>query len=64
MYSKGDIVKVRFPFSDFSQGKIRPALVISDEEIHKSTGDYIFLSLKFQFIISNDLLSFLFHNPN
>ena len=26
---RGDVVLVRFPFSDYSTGKLRPALIIS-----------------------------------
>ena len=28
-YSKNDVILVRYPFSDFSTAKIRPAIVIS-----------------------------------
>ena len=28
-YSKGDVVLVRFPFSDLSESKVRPVVVVS-----------------------------------
>jgi len=36
MYKRGDIVAVKFPFSDFSTGKIRPAVVMSNSLISAS----------------------------
>lgn len=36
-FSVGDVVTVRFPFSDLSQTKIRPALVLADAD----KGDFI-----------------------
>jgi mRNA interferase MazF len=45
MYSQGDIVKIKFPFSDFSEGKIRPALVISDKNLYKNTGDVMLVQI-------------------
>jgi mRNA interferase MazF len=41
---KGDIVKIDFPFSDGIGTKPRPALVISNEEIHK-TGDVLVVQI-------------------
>lgn len=40
MYKRGDIVAVRFPFSDGSGAKLRPALVLSNGTIER-TGDLI-----------------------
>jgi mRNA-degrading endonuclease toxin of MazEF toxin-antitoxin module len=45
MLNRGDILKIKFPFSDFTRGKIRPALVISDEEMHKTTGDIMLIQI-------------------
>ena len=40
MYQRGDIVSVPFPFTDLTQTKLRPALVVSNKEVNK-TGDVI-----------------------
>lgn len=53
-YRRGDIVIIGFPFSDFSQIKKRPALIISNKRVNY-TGDYLMVQ-----IISkthNDILS-------
>ncbi len=39
----GDVVLVSFPFTDLSQNKVRPAVVISTEEVHKKEDDYTLL---------------------
>jgi mRNA-degrading endonuclease toxin of MazEF toxin-antitoxin module len=39
-YKKGDIVIIRFPFSDLTKTKKRPALIISNDIVNK-TGDYL-----------------------
>ena len=39
----GDVVLVSFPFTDLSQSKVRPAVVISTEEVHKKEDDYTLL---------------------
>ena len=44
MYRKRDIVLVPVPFSDNKNRKVRPALVISNEEVH-STGDAIIVQI-------------------
>lgn len=36
-----DVVLVPFPFSDFSDKKIRPVVVISNDEFNKSSDDVI-----------------------
>ena len=43
-FSVGDIVLVRFPFSDLSQQKLRPALVLADVK----NGDYILCQITSQ----------------
>jgi mRNA interferase MazF len=40
MYKQGDVVVVKFPFTDGSEFKKRPALVISNDAINK-TGDLL-----------------------
>jgi mRNA interferase MazF len=44
MYSRGDIVSVNFPFTDGSQSKERPALIISNDMI-AGTGDVVILMI-------------------
>lgn len=44
MFSRGDIVAVRFPFSDGSNSKLRPALVLSNTSIDR-TGDVVLVMI-------------------
>jgi mRNA interferase MazF len=44
MLKKGDIVIVRFPFTDASEYKKRPALVISNHQVNL-TGDYLMVQI-------------------
>ncbi len=44
MYSQGDIVVVRFPFTDGSEFKKRPALILSNAKVNK-TGDYLLVQI-------------------
>jgi mRNA interferase MazF len=46
-YQQGDIVVVDFPFSDVSQTKKRPAIVLSNQLINQ-TGDYILVMITSQ----------------
>lgn len=41
----GDIILVRFPFTDLSASKRRPALVLSEPEYHSEYGDAVVLAL-------------------
>ncbi len=43
-YNRGEIVWVKFPFSDASTTKLRPALIISNNRINK-TGDYLLMQV-------------------
>ena len=47
MYKQGDIVIVNFPFTDLSNSKVRPAVVISNDKINIS-GDYIIVMISTQ----------------
>lgn len=38
-----DIVLVQFPFTDLTQTKLRPAVVVSREEVHRNEDDYTLL---------------------
>ncbi|MGN6617936.1 MAG: type II toxin-antitoxin system PemK/MazF family toxin [Ilyomonas sp.] len=43
-YKRGDIVWVKFPFSDASANKLRPALIISNNIVNQ-TGDYLLMQI-------------------
>ena len=55
-YKKGDIVLVKFPFTDASSGKLRPALIISNDTINK-TGDYLLMQVTIR--LHGDALSLI-----
>ena len=54
IYKQGDIVVVNFPFTDISQTKKRPALVVSNDNVNR-TGDYLLVQITSQ--VKNDGLS-------
>jgi mRNA interferase MazF len=54
MYKQADIVVVKFPFTDGSEFKKRPALVVSNETVNK-TGDYLIVQITSK--LNNDELS-------
>jgi mRNA interferase MazF len=54
LYKQGDVVIVNFPFSDLSQTKRRPVLVISNNHVNR-TGDYLLMQITSQML--NDGLS-------
>ena len=37
MYRRGDIVSFPFPFTDLSQTKLRPALIVSNDNVNNTT---------------------------
>ena len=53
-YKQGDVVVVNFPFTDISQTKKRPALVVSNYTV-SWTGDYLLVQITSQ--VKNDDLS-------
>ncbi len=54
MYKQADIIVVKFPFTDGSEFKKRPALIISNENVNK-TDDYLIVQITSKF--NNDGLS-------
>jgi mRNA interferase MazF len=55
-YSRGEIIWVKFPFSDATTAKLRPALIISNDLVNR-TGDYLLMQITSH--IRNDKLSLL-----
>lgn len=53
-YSRGQIVWVKFPFTNSFVSKLRPALIISNTAVNR-TGDYILMQITTR--IRNDNLS-------
>jgi mRNA interferase MazF len=60
-YSRGEIVWVKFPFSDLSTTKLRPALIISNTNVNK-TGDYLLIQVTSR--LRNDSLSLLINDTD
>ncbi len=46
MYKQADIVIVKFPFTDGSEFKKRPAMVVSNKKVNK-TDDYLLVQIYF-----------------
>lgn len=44
IFQRGEIVWVRFPFTDVSATKVRPALILSNEIVNR-TGDYLLMQI-------------------
>ena len=40
-YNRGDILLVSYPFTDFTQKKLRPALVLSNNAFNSQNGDIV-----------------------
>jgi mRNA interferase MazF len=38
---RGDVVLVAFPFTDLTATKVRPAVVVSPDRAHRTTGDVV-----------------------
>ena len=43
-YKKGDVVIIKFPFTDLSSAKKRPALIISNDTVNH-LGDYLLVQI-------------------
>ena len=54
-YSRGEIVWVKFPFSDSATTKLRPALIISNNLVNR-TSDYLLMQITSR--LRNDNLSY------
>jgi mRNA interferase MazF len=61
MYKQGDIIVVKFPFTDGSEFKKRPALIISNETVNK-TNDYLIVQITSK--INADKLSIPIENTD
>jgi mRNA interferase MazF len=61
MYKQADIVAVKFPFTDGSEFKKRPALIVSNETVNK-TGDYLIVQITSK--LNDDNLSFAIDDVN
>lgn len=59
MFSKGDIVIVKFPYTNLKKFKLKPALIVSNNKVNK-TGDYILMQITSKF--KNDDLTFQLDN--
>ena len=45
---RGDIILVKYPFTDFTCSKLRPALVISTDDFNRQGGDIICVCISSQ----------------
>lgn len=59
MYKQGEIVAVKFPFTDGSQFKKRPVLIVSNNLVNQ-TGDYLVIQITSKYV--EDDLSILINN--
>lgn len=48
MYSQGDIVLIPVPFSDLTNRKQRPVLIISNDDYNKNTEDIVVVAITSQ----------------
>lgn len=60
-FLQGDIVTIPFPFTDQSGNKLRPAVIVSNSTVNK-TSDIILAAITSQ--LRNDEFSFFLNNGN
>jgi mRNA interferase MazF len=60
-YHRGEIVWVKFPFSDSATAKLRPALIISNVLVNR-TGDYLLMQITSR--LRNDSLSLIIQDKD
>lgn len=61
MYKQGEIVAVKFPFTDGTEFKKRPVLIVSNELVN-NTNDYLVIQITSKY--NNDNLSVLINNSD
>ncbi len=61
MYKQGEIVIVKFSFTDGSEFKRRPALIVSNDLVNK-TGDYLLVQITSKF--ANDSLTMMINDSD
>jgi len=60
-YSRGEIVWIKFPFTDATTTKLRPALIISNNLVNR-TGDYLLMQITSN--LRHDSLSLLINRTD
>lgn len=48
MIKKGDIILIKFPFTDLTSIKVRPALVVSSDRYNNASNDALFMLITSQ----------------
>ncbi|MFZ2602801.1 MAG: type II toxin-antitoxin system PemK/MazF family toxin [Candidatus Omnitrophota bacterium] len=58
MIKRGDIILIKFPFTDLTSVKVRPALVVSSDQYNSASNDAIFMLItsKISNLFMEDLL--------
>ncbi len=61
MFEQGDIVSVAFPFTNATNSKKRPALILSNNKVNQ-TGDYLLVQITSKF--KNDELTMILNDSD